>query len=227
MSAFQSFGRGMASTGSFLYRSVVYVVLGTVLVAVLISTATAVHVWMFARQDARPASDTIFVLGAAQYDGEPSSWLRARLDHAASLDEEGVAPTIVTVGGSQAGDRFTEAQAGKTYLEEEYGISADAIVEINEGVDTLTSAQAFSTLAQENGWESSVVVTDPGHSLRATTMVQDVGITATGSPTRQGPAVGSRAAQLSSILHETGGLLYYKGVEHERENFRDFVTGAL
>ena len=227
MQAIHTFGRGVAATVSFLYRSFVYVVIGTVLVAAVIATATAAHVWAYARQDAHPASDTIFVLGAAQYDGEPSKWLQARLDQAADLYEEGVAPTIVTVGGSQDGDRYTEAQAGKMYLVDERGVPSDAVVELNTGVDTLTSAEAFGQLAQESGWQSSVVVTDPGHSLRATRMVEDQGITAEGSPTRQGPSVSSRAAQVSSILHETGGLLFYEGVERERGNFRSFITDTL
>lgn len=227
MQAFRTFGHGVASVVSFLTRSVVYLILGTVLVAAVIAGATAVHVWAFARQDSHPVSDTIFVLGAAQYDGEPSNWLKSRLDQAASLYEQGVAPTIVTVGGSQEGDRFTEAQAGKNYLVNQLNVPEDAVVEINTGVDTLTSAEAFKQTADENGWSSSVVVTDPAHSLRATKMVEDQGLKAEGSPTRQGPSVASRSNQFSSILHETGGLLFYEGVERERGNFRDFIQGAL
>ena len=199
-----------------ILASLLYIVFGTVLVCALFVAATAAHVWYFARSDDRAPADTIFVLGSAQYDGVPSNWLASRLNHAADLYNEGVAPTIVTVGGKAEGDRYTEAQAGKNYLVDSLGIPAEAVVEINEGVDTLTSAQAFASLAPEYGWGSSVVVTDPSHSLRATEMVEDQGMEAWGSPTRQGPSVATRSAQVNSILHETGGLIYYKVVEKER-----------
>ena len=70
---------------------------------------TAGRVWWFARQDDRRVSDAIVVLGAAQFDGRPSSVFTARLVHARDLCKDHVAPRIITVGGNRAGDRFTEA----------------------------------------------------------------------------------------------------------------------
>ncbi len=52
----------------------------------------------------------------AQYDGTPSSVFEARLDQAHKLYEQGVAATIVTVGGKQEGDEYTEAASGRNYL---------------------------------------------------------------------------------------------------------------
>ena len=45
-------------------------------------------------------SDAIVVLGAAQFDGRPSSVFTARLVHARDLYQDDVAPRIVTVGGT-------------------------------------------------------------------------------------------------------------------------------
>ncbi len=50
-----------------------------VLLPVLFVAGTALRVWWTARQDARPASDAIVVLGSAQYNGVPSSIFEARL----------------------------------------------------------------------------------------------------------------------------------------------------
>lgn len=185
---------------------------GTVVVALVITLATAAHVWAYARQDDRSTADTILVLGAAQYNGTPSKWFAARLDHAAELYEQGVAPHITTIGGKLEGDVFTEAQAGAGYLRER-GIPHEAITEVNEGMDTKGSAEAFVPVSEQNGWDTVVVVTDPNHSLRATNMVGDKGITAHASPTRSGPAVSSRSEQLDAIIHETGGMLYYRVTE--------------
>ena len=48
----------------------------------LLIGSTALAIWWTARQDARPSSDAIVVLGSAQYNGVPSSIFEARLEHA-------------------------------------------------------------------------------------------------------------------------------------------------
>ena len=50
-------------------------------------------------QEVHP-SDAIVVFGAAQYAGRPSPVFRARLDHAYDLFQRGVAPVVITTGGS-------------------------------------------------------------------------------------------------------------------------------
>ncbi|MGZ6793517.1 MAG: YdcF family protein, partial [Mycobacteriales bacterium] len=131
------------------------------LVAVVLGTAG--RVWWVARQDDRPRSDAIVVLGASQYDGRPSAVFRARLDHAKELFDEHVAPRIVTVGGGAPGDRFTEAQAGANYLA---GKGVSAVDPVGVGRNTLQSMKALEQEFKARGWHSAVLVTDPWHSLR-------------------------------------------------------------
>lgn len=61
--------------------------------------------------ETRPA-DAIVVFGAAQYNGTPSPVFKARLDHAFGLEERGLAPLVITTGGSGGDPHFTEAGAG-------------------------------------------------------------------------------------------------------------------
>jgi uncharacterized SAM-binding protein YcdF (DUF218 family) len=180
-----------------------------VLAALLLVTSTALAIWWNARQDSRPASDAIVVLGSAQYNGVPSSIFEARLEHAIALYEDGVAPMIVTVGGKATGDEFTEAEAGRDYLANA-GIPADSLLAVPEGVDTLESMRVVSTAFDEHGWTSAVLVTDPWHAMRAQRMAEDAGIEAESSPTRQGPAVETRATQFRYILRETAAYLVYR-----------------
>ena len=206
----------MALSRNPVQRAVKYVfiaLLTIVLVAAVVFGVTAFQIWYFARADDRRPADTIFVLGAAQYGGNPSNWFASRLNHAAELYQQGVAPTIVTVGGKAEGDMYTEAVAGKNYLVQNFDIPESAVVPVEEGADTLQSAKAFAQVAGDNGWQTSVVVTDPAHSLRATRMVRDQGLGAWASPTRQGPSVFTRSSQFNSIMHETLGMLYYQAVE--------------
>ena len=183
---------------------------GAVVTAVvLLVGSTGLAIRWTARQDARPTSDAIVVLGSAQYNGVPSSIFEARLEHAIKLYDDGLAPVIVTVGGKAAGDQFTEAEAGRDYLAGS-GIPADALLAVPEGVDTLESMRAAATAFDERGWQDAVLVTDPWHAMRTERMAEDAGIEAESSPTRQGPAVYSRTTQFRYILRETAAYLLYR-----------------
>ncbi|MGY1847402.1 MULTISPECIES: YdcF family protein [unclassified Blastococcus] len=191
-------------------RSLLSRVVGAgVLAAVLLVASTALAIWWTARQDARPQSDAIVVLGSAQYNGVPSSIFAARLEHARALYEQGVAPVIVTVGGKAAGDQFTEAEAGRDYLAAA-GVPTESLLAVPEGVDTLESMRVVGAAFDERGWERAVLVTDPWHAMRAERMAEDAGIEAESSPTRQGPAVQTRATQFRYILRETAAYLLYR-----------------
>lgn len=198
----------------FAFRWVRRLVSLVVLSVLLVLGGTAAAVWWTARQDDRPASDAIVVLGAAQFDGRPSSIFKARLQHARELYEDGVAPRVITVGGGRQGDRTTEAEAGADFLR---GRGVD-VVAVPEGRNTLQSLQAVEELMDERGWEGAVVVTDPWHSLRSRTMARDVGITAETSPTRAGPSVRTRGTQVRYIARETLALLYYKALGRSGES---------
>jgi vancomycin permeability regulator SanA len=75
--------------------------------------------WRIARQSTRDEaqpSDIILVLGAAEYRGRPSPVLKARLDHAFDLFQRGLAPRILTTGGSGGDPIYTEGGVGRSYL---------------------------------------------------------------------------------------------------------------
>ena len=179
-----------------------------VVLVLLVLVFTAGRIWWVARQDDRRASDVIVVLGAAQFDGRPSSVFTARLDHASELWADEVAPRVITVGGNQEGDRFTEAAAGKVWLAD-HGVPADSVVAVETGGDTISSMRAVSERMQEEGWTTAVIVTDPWHSLRTRSIARSEGIDAVTSPTRQGPAVRTRGTEVRYIARETVAYLYF------------------
>jgi len=150
------------------------------------------NLWLVFRtgntDQARPV-DAIVVLGAAQYDGRPSPQLAARLDHVVELWDDGLAPLVVTTGGNRPGDRFTEARASATYLEDR-GVPADAIVQVggNNSYDSLVAVRDELRSRDLNG---VLLVSDPYHALRIRLISQELGLTAYGSPTRTSPVRGS------------------------------------
>ena len=190
-----------------LFSKTVRRLLAAVLLSVLaVLLGTAARVWWVAREDDRPASDAIVVLGASQFDGRPSEVFRARLDHAKALYDEQVAPRVVVLGGGAPGDRFTEGQAGAAYLAKR-GVRS---VAVGVGRDTLQSLKALQTEFARQGWHTAVLVTDPWHSLRSRRMATDLGIKATTSPDRRGPANSSRSVELRYVARETAAYLYYR-----------------
>jgi uncharacterized SAM-binding protein YcdF (DUF218 family) len=190
-------------------RFVRRLLVGVLLVGLLVVGGTGFRVWQVARFDDRSVADVVIVLGAAQYDGRPSQVLEARLRKARNLYEAGVAKHIVTTGGRQPGDEYTEAQAGARWLTRQ-GIPEDAVISLGEGKDTLGSLTAAAEEITERGWHSAVIVSDPWHSLRARTMAADLGLDARTSPTHSGPIVQTRQTQVRYIVRETAALLYYR-----------------
>ena len=156
------------------------------------------QVWLnSARDQARPV-DAIVVLGAAQWDGVPSPVLEARLEKALKLYEEGFSPIIVTTGSKQAGDRFTEAYAGLTYLLER-SVPESSILVVVDGNNTFESLSATANVLTGRGIGNKVIlVSDPYHALRAKEIAREVGLQAWFSPT-------DLSSSFSQLIRETAG----------------------
>lgn len=151
------------------------------IVAGLYLAVTFVQVWRTATSErARPAQ-AIVVLGAAQYDGRPSLVLERRLDHAAELYRDGLAPLVVVTGGRASGDRFTEATASANYLIAR-GVPDTAILRETTGRSTWESIVATARFLRERTVTSVVLVSDGYHLARARGIADDVGLDASTSP---------------------------------------------
>jgi uncharacterized SAM-binding protein YcdF (DUF218 family) len=162
-----------------------------------------VQVWSVGRSDSRKAVDAIVVMGVAQYDGRPSPQLQARLDHVLTLWKEGVAPLVVTTGGNQPGDRFTEARASADYLIAA-GIPESSISMEDIGSSTLQSLQGVADILKSRGLTSVEIVTDSYHALRSRLIAQDLGLTAHVSPAENSAVRGE--AEKRRMINEGLGL---------------------
>ena len=190
-------------------RAVSWVLTIALLLCLVIPGFIAFRVWHVARIDDRTPADAIVVLGAAQYNGVPTPVFQARLEHAALLYDEGVAPQIITVGGGQPGDLYTEAGSGRAYLTR-LGVPPEAVLAVETGTNTEGSLDAVAQTVRDQGGQSVVLVSDPTHSYRSRMMARDAGLDAWTSPTRHGPAVWTRENQIMSIIRETGAVLWYQ-----------------
>jgi uncharacterized SAM-binding protein YcdF (DUF218 family) len=160
-----------------------------VLAAVLYYVVTFVQVWWAARHDDTRPSEAIVVLGAAQFNGRPSAVFRARLDHAADLYHERVAPLIVVTGGKQIGDQFTEATSGANYLHGK-GVPDSAILRETTSRTSWESLAAAARVLDNRNAKKVVLVSDPFHALRIRSIANELGLDAVTSPTRSSPISG-------------------------------------
>jgi uncharacterized SAM-binding protein YcdF (DUF218 family) len=168
------------------------------------------RVWRQSHNDENRSADAIVVLGAAQYDGRPSPVFRARLDQGAYLYGEGFAGTVIVTGGKQAGDRFTEAEAGRRYLTAQ-GVDAADILGEEEGRTTLESLRAVKEVAEPADIDTVLLVSDPLHSERIKRIALDLGFSgAYTSPASYVELNRSRATKARELVHEVASLLAYE-----------------
>ena len=137
-------------------------------------------------RDEAQTADIILVLGAAEYRGNPSPVLKARLDHALELYRHNLAPRIMTTGGAGGDPVFTEAEVGRAYLTEK-GVPSEAIVVENEGNSTVASTALADEIMRRMRLNSVIVVSDGYHIYRVKKMLEFRGLKVYGSPRREHP----------------------------------------
>lgn len=125
-------------------------------------------------QELHPA-DAIVVFGAAEYSGRPSPVYRARLDHAYDLFQRGIAPVVITTGGSAADPTFSEGGVGHDYLMHR-GIPEAKLIAETQGTDTASSSERVAVIMRTNGMRSCVAVSDEYHVYRIRKLLEDEGV---------------------------------------------------
>lgn len=166
------------------------------------------RIWQQGEIDEQRPADAIVVLGAAQYDGRPSPVFRARLDHAVSLFQDGVAPLLVVTGGRAEGDRTTEADAARNFAIRA-GVPPQAIIVEDRGRTTIESLRAVGQIFGTRHLTTAVFVSDRTHMLRVLRIARDQGIAGWGSPTSTSPTDLSPGSRIDATLHELGALAVY------------------
>jgi uncharacterized SAM-binding protein YcdF (DUF218 family) len=158
-------------------------------------------VLVVSQQDQRRPVDAIVVLGAAQYNGRPSPVLRARLDHALRLYNEGLAPRIVVTGGIGRGDTTSEATVGRHYLLARNVSPGDVVVQ-PQGRSTQASMTAVADWLESEGLHSVILVSDPFHMFRLRLEARRTNLEAYTSPTESSPISDNPVVELRYLVAE-------------------------
>ena len=159
------------------------------------------------REELRPAS-AIVVFGAAEYSGHPSPVYKARLDHAYELYQRGLAPLVITTGGSGGDPSYSEGGVGMEYLSRR-GIPETALIAETQGTDTAESAQRVSSILHRNGLQTCLAVSDADHLFRIKQILAADKVTVYAAP-RPTSIPQTRWQRGQAVLREAGSYFLWR-----------------
>lgn len=147
-----------------------------IVVAAIVLASTIWVQWASSSRIAdRGARQWVIVLGDRVHDGEPSVYLRERLETALTILRKNRAQRVL-VSGHAASKKGDEVAAMRKYLQDS-GVAADAITDDRFGVTTYnTCARAASVFEIKD----AVLVTQDFHLRRAVALCRAQGIDAVG-----------------------------------------------
>lgn len=142
---------------------------------ILIWLLLVVRIYLNSLSNDKDKVDTIVVLGASQWNGRPSPALKARLDHALSIYNNGYAEYIVLTGGIAEGDTISESRVGKNYLVKK-GVPETRMFIEEEGRTTIESLRNTSKILKKNELQRIMFVSHGYHIYRVKKIAKDFNI---------------------------------------------------
>src|SRR5579864_3200509 len=159
------------------------------------------------KQELHPA-DAIVVFGAAEYAGRPSPVYRARLDHAFDLFQKGIAPVVITTGGSGEDPNYSEGGVGRDYLMRR-GIPERNLIAETQSSDSAHSAQRVAVIMRANGMHTCLAVSDEYHVFRIKQLLEAEGLQVYVAP-RSGSRPHTRWQRAVAVLRESISYLLWR-----------------
>lgn len=192
--------RSSSKKPRWILRSLLFLLLAGVIGCLGWARWVYVQIEDYADDENAVPSDAIAIFGAAEYDGKPSPVYRARLDHAESLFNKGIAPILITLGGD-GGDQYSEGAVGREYLMGA-GVPESAIIAETQSRSTAEAARRLAVIARTNNFRRIVVVSDDTHLFRIHEMCAANGLNVLTSPRSRVPVEGNNNSDSEPILHE-------------------------
>ena len=175
-------------------------------VVVLAAGLLAWRIYAFGNTSSDAPADAAVVLGAAVWTTNVSPVFRERINHAISLYHKGQVRKLIFTGGQGNPGEPTESSAARDYALQS-GVPASDILIEEKSHTTYENIVYAKQLADTNGINRVLIVSDPLHMKRAMAMASDLGLTADPSPTPSTRYQGLKS-QIGLLAHET---YYYIG----------------
>lgn len=172
--------------------------------------SVAMHTASQALLDTKKPSDVILVLGARSYiDGAYNPCLKARVDHAVSLQKNRFAPVLLFSGGNDIEDNVNEAETMQKIASESGVPLGDMLLE-KEATSTYENFVLAQKIMKKKNLNTVVIVTEPFHMARAKLIAEKLGMNYTVSPAIQSPCWTEGTYLTKYFLKEPLAILQYK-----------------
>jgi uncharacterized SAM-binding protein YcdF (DUF218 family) len=181
---------------------------GLIAIVVIAVAVTCIKIVREASLEELHPADAIVVFGAAEYAGRPSPVYRARLDHAFDLFQKGIAPVVITTGGSAADPDYSEGGVGRDYLIRR-GIPERNLIAETQSADSAQSAQRVAVILRANGMHTCMAVSDEYHVFRIKEMLENQGLKVYVAP-RPGSRPHTPLLRIIAVLRESLSYLLWR-----------------
>ena len=167
---------GSARAASTLLLTVVIVA------ALMIPVGATAQVVLASQFDDRAPTQAIVMLDPGRVWGDPDATRTARIDHAAELYRDRVAPVVIVTGPPRTHETTIRALQMR-------GVPIADVVTFDSGADTVGPLTTVASVMRDLSWTSATIVTDPAHAARVQSTAGVLGIDAHVSPTEHGSNV--------------------------------------
>lgn len=187
---------------------ILWSIAGLITVAIIAVAVTCIKIVREASLEEVHPVDAIVVFGAAEYAGRPSPVYRARLDHAFDLFQKGIAPVVITTGGSAADPDYSEGGVGRDYLMRR-GIPERNLIAETQSSDSAQSAQRVAVILRANGMQTCMAVSDEYHVFRIKELLENQGLKVYVAP-RPSSRPHTRLQRAMAVLRESLSYLLWR-----------------
>jgi vancomycin permeability regulator SanA len=166
---------------------------------------TLLNIMLAGRPRAATPADAIAVFGAEATPHGPCPELAARLDHAAELYRQGMAPAVLCCGGRSG--TISEAASMAEFLLRS-GLPAHAVL-ADEACPSTRSALAAIRRHATGRWNTVLLVSSPYHLHRIMSEARRWDVSAIGCPTGRTPVMVRLRPRTRQILREVAAIWWY------------------
>lgn len=192
-----------------IFRKIILrIILYSALILFVIFSILVLRIYHYSTIDETQKADAIVVLGASQWNGNPSPVFKARLDHAFVLYENNYASKVILTGGTSKKESMSEALAGKNYLIEK-GINREDIYIEEKSHTTWQNLNQAQQILKEQSLNSIILISDGFHMMRLKKMAKDLGIKSFTSPVINSPIANNKIVELKYIIREVVVFIGY------------------
>ena len=165
-----------------LLRTLALAALTCVLALALTLAYFAGEIVRYSQLRSEHSAQVAIVLGAAAWGNRPSPVYRERLNEAIRLYRQGRVQQLIFTGGTPELAYPSEAAVARAYARQN-GVPDEALLVEVKSRTTFENLLQARQLMQDAGVQTSLLVSDPLHMMRAMAIAQELGISAEPAPT--------------------------------------------